>query len=96
TEVSLQRPDISIYSPAKSLPTSKHNQYIKFTYTDMDKDAAQTTVPFIDIQEVVSRPPVPLSGLGIYHKGRNGFGGFLAPKLITYDFTSHITVPQTN
>lgn len=68
---------------------------MKFTYTDMDKDGAQTTVPFIDIQEVTSKPPVPLSGVGIYHKGRDGFGGFLAPKLITYDFTSHVSVPQS-
>ncbi|KAL5276193.1 hypothetical protein ACFFRR_001797 [Megaselia abdita] len=96
TEVTLRRPDIPISSPAKSLPTSRHNQFIKFTYTDMDKDAAQTTVPFIDIQEVTSKPPVPLSGVGIYHKGRDGFGGFLAPKLITYDFTSHVSVPQPN
>lgn len=94
--MSLRLPHIPILSPAKSLPTSKHNQYIKFTYTDMDKDAAQTTVPFIDIQEVTSQPPVPLSGVGIYHKGRDGFGGFLAPKLITYDFTTHIQVPETN
>lgn len=61
----------------------------------MDKDAAQSTVPFIDIQEVISNPPVPLSGLGIYHKGQRGYGGFLAPKIMTYDFTPHIRVPQT-
>lgn len=60
----------------------------------MDKDAAQSTVPFIDTQEVTSNPPVPLSGVGIYHKGRQGYGGFLAPKIMTYDFTPHVRVPQ--
>lgn len=66
----------------------------------MDKDAAQNTVPFIDIQDVVSNPPVPLSGVGLYHKGQDQYGGFLAPKVITYDFSPHIQSPsfdnQTN
>lgn len=74
----------------KSLPDSNHNQYIDFVNTNMDKDAAQTTVPFIDTQDVMSNPAVPLSGIGIYHKGRNGYGGFLAPKIITYDFSPHV------
>lgn len=58
----------------------------------MEKDAAQTTVPFIDTQPVTSR--VPLSGIGIYHKGRAGFGGFLAPTVFTYDLTSHVQLPD--
>lgn len=84
TELTLNRLDVSIFSPAKSLPTSKSNQFIKLTFTGMEKDAAQTTVPFIDTQPVTAR--VPLSG--IYHKGRRGFGGFLA-------FTSHVRLPDS-
>ncbi|XP_055371279.1 uncharacterized protein LOC129605506 isoform X2 [Condylostylus longicornis] len=93
TQVILRSPDIPIRSIARSQVKSKHNQYIEFTNTDMDKDAAQTTVPFIDIQEVTSSPPVPLSGVGIYYKGSGQYGGFIAPKLITYDFTPHIQSP---
>ncbi|KAL5276194.1 hypothetical protein ACFFRR_001798 [Megaselia abdita] len=92
TELMLNRPDIPILSPATSIPTSKHNQFIKLTFTDMEKDAAQTTVPFIDTQPVAAK--APLSGIGIYHKGRQGFGGFLAPSIFTYDFTSHIQLPN--
>lgn len=58
----------------------------------MEKDAAQTTVPFIDVQPVTAK--VPLSGIGIYHKGRRGFGGFLAPSIFTYDFISHVKLPE--
>lgn len=47
-------------------------------------------MPFLDAQEVVPIEPVPLSGAGIFHKGRNNFGGFLAPKVITYDFSKHM------
>ncbi|XP_004527138.1 uncharacterized protein LOC101457975 isoform X1 [Ceratitis capitata] len=94
-KITLNNSDKSTRTIIKSIPDSRHNQYIDFINTSMDKDAAQSTVPFIDIQEVISNPPVPLSGLGIYHKGQRGYGGFLAPKIMTYDFTPHIRVPQT-
>lgn len=60
----------------------------------MHKDAAQTTVPFIDVQDVDSDPPVPLSGLGIYHKGQPSYGGFIGMRLITYDLVLHIKMPE--
>ncbi|XP_016984536.1 uncharacterized protein LOC108048421 isoform X2 [Drosophila rhopaloa] len=90
----LENADVSTRTITYSIPLSRHNQYIDFTNTGLDKDAAQSTVPFIDIQDVVSNPPVPLSGIGIYYKGRNGYGGFLGPKLITYDYTPHVQVPK--
>ncbi|XP_055914156.1 uncharacterized protein LOC129947566 isoform X2 [Eupeodes corollae] len=93
-QIHLKNPDVPTRTLVKSMPTSRHNQYIEFTHTSKDRDAAQTTVPFIDIQEVTSNPPVPLSGVGLYHKGRNNFGGFIAPKLITYDFTSYVRFPK--
>jgi len=74
-------------SSDSSIPYPSDNQYIEFTNTGFDQDAAQTTVPYIDIQEVVSEPMVPLSGIGVYYKSRDGYGGFLAPQIITYDFT---------
>ncbi|XP_060662545.1 uncharacterized protein LOC132795698 isoform X2 [Drosophila nasuta] len=94
-KLSLHNLDVPTRSIAYSLPQSKHNQYIEFVNTGLDKDAAQTTVPFIDIQDVTSNPPVPLAGIGIYYKARTGYGGFVAPKIITYDFTPHVQVPKT-
>lgn len=88
--VKLINPDIPIRSPSPSLPDSKSDQYIEFTNTDVDRDAAQTTVPFLDAQQVESLQPVPLSGAGIFHKGHRNFGGFIAPKIITYDFSKHL------
>ncbi|SPP78271.1 uncharacterized protein LOC117581120 isoform X1 [Drosophila guanche] len=93
-KVSLSNADVSTRTITYSIPQSRHNQYIEFTNTGMDKDAAQSTVPFMDIQDVISNPAVPLSGIGIYYKGRNGYGGFLGPKIITYDFTPHVQVPK--
>ncbi|XP_074027669.1 uncharacterized protein [Leptinotarsa decemlineata] len=91
TRVRLLSPDIPIRSPSPSIPTSKPDQYIELTHTDLDRDAAQTTVPFLDAQKLESMQPVPLSGAGIFHKGRNFFGGFITPKIITYDFGKHLS-----
>ncbi|KAH8418347.1 hypothetical protein KR222_002648 [Zaprionus bogoriensis] len=89
----LYDPQVSTKSPLSSLPLSKDNQFMEFVSSSEDKDAAQSTVPFIDIQEVVPNPAMPLSGLGIYHKGRKGFGGFFAPKVVTYDFLQGLLKP---
>lgn len=42
----------------------------------------------------MSKNHFSLSGAGIYHKGQNMYGGFVAPKLITYDYSPHIEIPQ--
>jgi hypothetical protein len=63
---------------------------VLFTHTDVDADAAQTTVPFICSQPVSPEPVTLLSGAGLMHRGRAGYGGFVAPKVLTYDFAQHI------
>lgn len=96
TPVKLQNPDIPTLSMTKSDIDSKTNQYIEFTHSDLDKDLGQTTVPYIDAQDVVSIPAVALSGAGIYHKGKPQFGGFIGLKAITYDFEPHVQIPEPN
>ncbi|CAG9773545.1 unnamed protein product [Ceutorhynchus assimilis] len=70
--------------------------YVEFTHSSFEKDAAQSTVPFIDIQEVANKPAVPLSSAGIYHKGRSGYGGFIAPRIWTYNFANHLSSKLPN
>ncbi|XP_033321631.1 chemokine-like protein orion isoform X2 [Megalopta genalis] len=91
-ELQLKNPDIPTRMQLPSLPDSKKDQYVNFAPSDRQMDAAQNTIPFIDIQPVESKPPVPLAGAGVFHKGRSGSGGFVAMKLITYDFAPHLTV----
>ncbi|XP_017130379.1 uncharacterized protein LOC108148044 isoform X2 [Drosophila elegans] len=90
----LKDAQVSTRSSTASIPYSSDNHFIEFTNTGFEQDAGQSTVPFIDMQDVVSEPAVPLSGIGLYYKGQDGFGGFLAPKLITYDFTPHVQLPS--
>ncbi|KAL9695482.1 hypothetical protein quinque_014767 [Culex quinquefasciatus] len=93
TELKLDRPHVPLLSPSKSIPDSASNQFIQFRASDRDMDAAQTTVPFFDTQPVAPVRPVPLSGAGLFHKGRPKFGGFVASKVMTYDFLPHIVDP---
>lgn len=93
TPVRLIKPDVSILTISKSVQDSKTNQYVEFTHTDIDRDVAQTTVPYIDSQDVISLPAVALSGAGIYHKGQPGYGGFIGVKLTTYDIGQHVQTP---
>ncbi|XP_076754958.1 chemokine-like protein orion isoform X2 [Xylocopa sonorina] len=91
-ELALPRPDIPTRSPLLSLPDSVSEQYLNFAPSDRKSDAAQNTIPFIDIQPIEPNPPVPIAGAGVYHKGRTGSGGYVALRLITYDFSQHLQV----
>lgn len=62
----------------------------------MWKDAAQTTVPFLDSQYVSAAEESPLQGVGLYFKGNSGFGGFIAPQIETLDFSSYIKANLQN
>ncbi|KAK2580573.1 hypothetical protein KPH14_007697 [Odynerus spinipes] len=90
TELKLPKPDIPIRSILQHVPDSDVNQYLNFAPSDREKDAAQSTIPFLDVQPVEPKPPVPLAGAGIFHKGRTGSGGFLTLKLITYNYAPHL------
>lgn len=93
TELKLHEPDVPILSKRSEID-STDNQFIRFTHSGVDKDVAQTTVPYLDAQDVVSKVPVPLSGAGIYHKGQKSYGGFIGLKLVTYDFAPHVIPPD--
>lgn len=92
TEITLHRPT----NPLNHWNTLSHinntpNAFIKFKPTDFWDDVMQLTVPFIDTQRVEPHTPVALSGCGIYYKTtETGSGGFIAPKLIVYDFEPYI------
>ncbi|XP_014597925.1 PREDICTED: uncharacterized protein LOC106783674 isoform X1 [Polistes canadensis] len=89
-ELKLKNADIPIRSELQHVSDSGENQYLNFGPSDREKDAAQSTIPFLDIQPVEPIPAVPIAGAGIFHKGRPGSGGFLTLKLITYNFAPHL------
>lgn len=91
TEFSLDNRDIPILTPEKSIPNIQPNLFVKFGPTDKFMDLAQTTIPYVDAQLVESHNPMPLSGVGLYYKGFNGYGGFVAPKILNYNLGPHIS-----
>jgi hypothetical protein len=96
TQVNIKWPHIPTKTKSPSRKMSNTNYFIKFTHTDVSKDAAQTTIPFLDSQDVTTDPPMPLQGVGLYYKGQTGYGGFIAPKLSTLDFSSYVKANQQN
>ena len=61
-----------------------------FDATSPGKDVMQTTIPFVDAQPVSPRTGTWLSGVGLYHKGHAGFGGFVGALVQTFDFSTHL------
>lgn len=59
---------------------------IKFVPTSWVRDVAQSTVPFIDSNLIESPELVALSGVGLFYKFQPGYGGYVAPRLITQDY----------
>lgn len=65
----------------------------------MKSDLGQTTIPFIDIQEVTTITPTLMGGVGLYYKHIKGddlYVGYLGLKLITYDYTAHISLNKNS
>lgn len=90
-EITLNRPSNPLnHANSLSQINVTPNAFINFTPTDYWSDVMQLTVPFIDTQRVEPYNPIPLSGVGLYHKSTSDSGGFIAPKLIVYDFEPYI------
>lgn len=92
TPLDLGEPDNPLLIKDNHIPDSKSGQYVEFRITDVRKDVGQSTIPYIDLQPIVTSPPMPLSGVGLTHKGAEGSGGYLALKLMHYDYTQHMQI----
>jgi len=84
------QPDIPTRLQGQNSVSSSTDQFIQFDATSAHKDVSQTTVPFIDGQDVRPQPSSWLAGAGLYHKGQVGYGGFLGLKVSSYDFSRHL------
>jgi hypothetical protein len=89
-ELKLKDPNVPTYTKSPSIPDSFHDQFVNFGASSRSADVSQTTVPFIDTQEVRPNPPVWLQGVGIYHKGQPNYGGFIAPRIFTWSAADFI------
>ncbi|XP_014295054.2 uncharacterized protein LOC103570784 [Microplitis demolitor] len=94
-ELVLEEPDNPLKSSANN-QLSTPNQFIRFRPSDLRKDAGQSTVPFLDASEVIGSPLVPLQGLGLYHRGSKGFGGFLALRSVPLNLYQYPVGEKTN
>lgn len=84
-EITIDNPDSPTRTTNIQERFDSNNKFITFKSTDIKKDNAQLTIPFIESVPLEASEPQPLSGVGIYYKGEHGFGGYIAVKLISYD-----------
>ncbi|XP_074093604.1 uncharacterized protein LOC141523924 [Cotesia typhae] len=87
-ELVLAEPDLPTKSSTNKLD-SKTDQFVKFKASDLKKDVGQSTVPFFDAQETEEEHEAPLGGVGLIHRGQEGFGGFLAFRVFDLDLTNN-------
>lgn len=86
TPISVEHADIPTKSNEQSIPMgSDDSNSIKFVPTSWVLDMAQTTVPFIDSILIETPQMEALSGVGLFLKSSGGFGGYVAPRLVTQD-----------
>ena len=95
-KLKLFAPDVPIRSHLPALPDSAPDQYLEFQVSSLEKDVSQTTVPFIDGTAVVTQPPSWLTGVGIYHKGQPGYGGYVAFRIATLNVSQHLNVAPSD
>ncbi|KAH0534352.1 uncharacterized protein LOC123268203 [Cotesia glomerata] len=65
------------------------NQEIEFQPSAVSGNLGQTTIPYFDARAPAVNNLRALKGVGIIHRGVDGFGGFLAPKLMTINHTEY-------
>lgn len=70
------------------------DKYVEFGPSDIRKDLAQVTVPYIESVYLEAREPRPLAGAGLFYKGEPGYGGFVAIKLVAYDIDDVMKIPR--
>lgn len=86
TKIVIEEPDSPTRTTNIQERIDSENKFVEFQPSDIKKDLAQVTVPYIETVYLEATEPRPLSGLGLYYKGEYGFGGFVALKLRAYDF----------
>lgn len=76
----------------KNMPVihKTRGQFIQFDHSDIETDAAQSTIPFLDAQPITLDPPAPLSGIGLFYKNQPKSGGFIAPLIYAYNYSGYI------
>lgn len=84
--ISLERSADPLKCTHTPLVNETLNTFVEFGPTDYWTDVGQLTIPYFDTKVVESYTPVALSGVGLVFKGRPGFGGFIAPKLMISPF----------
>ncbi|KAK0168269.1 hypothetical protein PV327_002093 [Microctonus hyperodae] len=64
-------------------PDLDSNKFIKFQHSLIKKGGGYHTIPYFDAQPVEVTPEFPLSGIGLFYRKDDRFGGSISPRLFT-------------
>lgn len=80
-------------SPNIAMPYTTLNAYVEFGpgFYEHEHRSNQFTVPFFDHYAVEPYVPTALTGVGFFLKGQTDYAGFIAVKLVVYDFNENLT-----
>lgn len=95
TTVSFYRQELTLINPDNPIKSNVNDidstpvEFVRLQASNLLKDAGQSTVPFFDAQDVEGKPEFPLGGVGLVHRGRKGYGGFLAFKIYDLNLSKY-------
>uniref|UniRef100_F5GTV0 Hypothetical conserved protein n=1 Tax=Simulium guianense TaxID=445764 RepID=F5GTV0_SIMGU len=70
----------------------KHTIYVVFGHSSIEGDFGQHLVPFFDVRKVTTSVPMPLKGVGLYHRTNEKHAGIIAPRLIAINPVNYLSV----
>lgn len=56
----------------------------------VSKDVNHTVLPLVDIVPIEVDPPTPIGGIGIFHKGAEGYAGYISLRLYSLQFENDL------
>lgn len=86
TEINFGKCNLPIESSDEPIhPVETSVLFAKFVISDLEKNFGQSFIRFVDTQEIISNPPVPLTSISFYLKKSKDDEGFIGLTLETYN-----------
>lgn len=86
----MEHRDVPTEIPGTVIAGDQPLKLIEFTHSGFGSDAAQTTIPFLDAQDVAPEPAMPLSWINLNYKKNPESSGVIGPGVFTYSYTDHL------
>lgn len=73
-----------------TVPSFEPNKWIQLEKTGNREDAGQTVIPLLDGVPVEVKPALPLSGVNLFHKSAERYGGLISFQILVIDRSEYM------